>query len=108
MNLARVIGSIWATRKGENLDGLKMLLIQPLTGEGDPFGKPLAAFDSVGCGEGELVYFVTQYEATLAFAERKLVPTDVAIIGIVDRVDENSAYVLGPNGGGDVGKAGAP
>lgn len=107
MNLARVIGSVWATRKGPGLDGLKMLLIQPLTGEGDPFGRPLAAFDSMGCGPGELVYFVTQYEATLAFAERRLVPTDVAIIGIVDRVDDGSSYVLGPNGGGDVGKAGA-
>jgi ethanolamine utilization protein EutN len=107
MNLARVIGNVWATHKGPGLDGLRMLLIQPLTGEGDPFGKPLAAFDAVGCGEGELVFFVTQYEATLAFPERKLVPTDVAIIGIVDRIDENSAYVLGPNGGGDVGKAGS-
>ena len=108
MNLARVIGTIWATRKGPDLDGLKMQLIQPLTGEGEPFGRVLAAFDSVGAGPGELVYFVTQYEATLAFPERKLVPTDVAIIGIVDRVDENAAYVLGPNGGHNLGKAGAP
>lgn len=107
MNLARVIGSIWATRKSPGLDGLKMLLIQPLTGEGEPFGRVLSAFDAVGCGPGELVYFVTQYEATLAFPERTLVPTDAAIIGIVDRVDESAAYVLGPNGGGDVGKAGA-
>lgn len=107
MNLARVIGSIWATRKSAGLDGLKMMLIQPLTGEGEPFGRVLTAFDAVGCGPGELVYFVTQYEATLAFPERRLVPTDAAITGIVDRVDESAAYVLGPNGGGDVGKAGA-
>ena len=76
-------------------------------GEGEPFGRVLSAFDAVGCGPGELVYFVTQYEATLAFPDRPLVPTDAAIIGIVDRVDESAAYVLGPNGGGDVGKAGA-
>lgn len=107
MNLARVIGNIWATVKAPNVDGLKMLIIQPLTGELEPFGRQLMAFDAIGCGPGELVYYVTQYEATLAFPDRKLAPIDAAITGIADRVDDHSAYVLGPNGGNDVGKAGS-
>jgi len=78
VNLGKVIGSIWATRKAEGSEGLKMLLVQPVTGEGKPIGRPVSAFDSVGCGEGELVYYVEQYEATLAFPERTLVPIDVS------------------------------
>ena len=46
MNLARVIGSVWATRSHPGTEGLKMQLIQPVTGEGKPTGGPLAAFDA--------------------------------------------------------------
>ncbi len=104
MRLARVVGSVWATRKVGGIDGLRMQMIQPLTTELKPDGGMLAAFDSVGAGEGELVYFVSQYEATLAFPDRKLVPTDQAIVGIVDRLDDESERVLASD---DLGKAGA-
>lgn len=104
MNLGRVIGTVWATRSHPGLTGLKMQLVQPLTGEGKPAGAPLAMFDAVGAGPGELITFVTQYEATLAFAERRLVPTDAAIVAIVDRVDDESRRVLSSQ---DLGKAGS-
>ena len=103
MNLARVIGTVWATRKHPGIEGLKMQLVQPVTGEGKPVGRPLAAFDSVGAGPGELVYFVDQYEATLAFPDRPLTPIDVAIVGIVDRLDDDSQRVLGAGGRGEAG-----
>ncbi len=104
MKLARVIGTVWASHKHADLEGLRMQLVQPVTGEGRPSGRPLAAFDAVGAGVGELVYFVEQYEATLAF-DRPLTPIDCAIVGIVDRCDDASAEVLGPGGGR--GEAGA-
>ena len=104
MKLGKVIGSIWATRKAQGTDGLKILLVQPVTGEGKPFGKTLSAFDAIGCGEGELVYFVEQYEATLAFPDRPLTPIDVSIIGIVDTLEDQSAEVLAS---ADRGEAGA-
>lgn len=104
MNLGRVIGTVWATRSHPGLEGLKMQLVQPLTGEGKPQGAPLAMFDAVGAGPGELITFVTQYEATLAFSDRRLVPTDAAIVAIVDRLDDESRRVLG---GADLGKAGS-
>ena len=103
MILARVVGNVWASRKHSGLAGLKMLLVQPVTGEGTPYGAPRAAFDSVGCGPGELVYYVEQYEATLAFPERRLVPIDCAIVGIVDSLEDASAEVLAADG---LGKAG--
>jgi ethanolamine utilization protein EutN len=104
VNLARVIGSIWATRRSPGVDGLKMLLIQPLTGEGKPTGRPLAAFDAVGCGPGETVIFVTQYEACLAFADRPLVPIDAAITAIVEFLEDRTVAVLKA---ADLGKAGS-
>lgn len=104
MNLGRVIGTVWATKKHRGSEGLKMLLVQPVTAEGKPYGRRLAAFDSVGAGEGELVYFVEQYEATLAFPHLKLVPIDVSIVGIVDTLEDQTQEVLGST---DTGKAGA-
>ena len=102
MNLGRVIGTVWASRKHTGFEGLKMLLVQPLTGEGEPLGRPIAACDSVGCGEGELVFYVLQYEATLPFPERPLTPIDAAIVGIVDQHDDRRDEVL-QSGRGEAG-----
>ncbi len=108
MRLARVIGTVWATRKHPGMEGLKMLLIQPVSSDernsgGTVGGGALAAFDSVGAGEGELVYYVEQYEATLPFPDRQLVPLDVAIVGIVDRVDDESERVFSSPDRGEAG-----
>ncbi len=85
MHLARVIGRIVCTAKNETLQGLKLLLIQPLTPEGKPVGKPLVAVDSVGAGAGELVFWCRGREASFPFLPRE-VPTDCTIVGIVDDV----------------------
>lgn len=86
MNVARVIGTIWATRKHPDLEGAKIQLIQPLSCDQKPFGKPLAAVDTVGAGEGELVYYVTAYEAVIPFF-RPMVPIDASLVGIIDSID---------------------
>jgi ethanolamine utilization protein EutN len=86
MNLARVIGTIVCTRKDDLLVGTKLLIVQPLTMERKPFGDPIVAADTVGAGEGEVVFYVTAREATIPF-RRPLMPVDAAIVGIVDRID---------------------
>ena len=58
MQLARVIGHVVATHKDESLVGIKLLVVQPLTAERQPVGRPLVAVDSVGAGTGEVVFFV--------------------------------------------------
>lgn len=83
MNLARVIGDVVVTRKDENLHGLTLLIVQPLTPEREPYGKPLVAVDSVGAGVGEEVFFVRGKEASFPFYPTE-VPTDAGIVGIVD------------------------
>jgi ethanolamine utilization protein EutN len=83
MQLARVIGDIVATRKDENLVGLKLLLVQPLSPEREPVGRPLVAADAVGAGVGDEVFFVRGKEASFPFhpSEPAL---DAGIVGIVD------------------------
>ena len=87
MNLARIIGTVWATRKHKSLDSCTLKIIQPLDSNLKRIGTPIVATDSVGSGQpNELVYFVTSGEAPIPL-ERKS-PTDATIVGIVDRIDK--------------------
>lgn len=87
MQLARVIGTVVATRKYRDLDGIKFLIVQPLTKEQQPVGKPVVAADATyQAGPGELVFVVGSREAAQALPE-PFVPVDHAIVGIVDDVD---------------------
>ena len=83
MQLAKVIGEVVATMKDANLDGQKLLVLQPLASDGAPAGRTLVALDSVGAGVGENVFFVRGREAAFPFYPAEP-PTDAAIIGIVD------------------------
>jgi ethanolamine utilization protein EutN len=86
LHLARVIGDVVMTHKDENLAGIKLLLVQPLTPDREPAGRPLVAVDSVGAGVGEEVFFVRGKEASFPFYPA-LPPVDAGIVGIVDRWD---------------------
>jgi ethanolamine utilization protein EutN len=86
MQLARVIGDVIATRKDENLVGIKLLVVQPLTPDHQPTGRPLVAVDSVGAGLGEEVFFVRGKEASFPFYPVEA-PVDAGIVGIVDHWD---------------------
>jgi microcompartment protein CcmK/EutM len=83
--LGRVIGCLWATAKDPALEGLRFLVVQPLTPELKTTGKRLICADSTGAGAGELVYWVRGREASMPFLPRQ-VPADATIIGIVDEV----------------------
>ena len=83
MNLARVIGTVVATTKDPGLVGRALLVVQPLSPDGEAVGRSLVAVDSVGAGIGEDVFFVRGREAALPFLPVS-VPTDAAITGICD------------------------
>jgi microcompartment protein CcmK/EutM len=83
MQIARVIGDVVVTRKDENLSGLKLLILQPLTPNREPAGRTLIAVDSVGAGVGEEVFFVRGKEASFPFYPVEA-PVDAGIVGIVD------------------------
>ena len=86
MQLARIIGTVVATRKDANLVSLTLLVVQPLTPERQPAGRPLVAVDAVGAGVGEEVFFVRGKEAGFPFYPLEA-PVDAGIVGIVDRWD---------------------
>lgn len=92
MFLARVEGSVVATKKDASMSGRKLLLVRPqLVDDKDPTrfrpgANTIVAVDSVGAGQGELVMFCQGSSARLA-PNLKDAPVDAVIIGIVDTVD---------------------
>jgi ethanolamine utilization protein EutN len=92
MFLARVEGSVVATKKDPSMSGRKLLLVRPqLVDDKDPTkfragANTIIAVDSVGAGLGELVMFCQGSSARLA-PNLKDAPVDAVIIGIVDVVD---------------------
>ena len=87
MQIARVVGTVVATQKNRKLEGAKLLLVQPLTLDGQPRGATLLAIDSVGAGVGERVLVVIEGKAAGQALGRKAAPVDAAIIGIIDAVE---------------------
>ena len=83
MQVARVIGDVVATRKDENLTGLKLLVLQPVDTNRQPSGRTLVAADAAGAGTGEFVFFVRGREAAFPFYPVEA-PVDAAVVGIVD------------------------
>jgi len=92
MFLARVEGTVVATKKDPNMQGRKLLLLRPqLVDEKDPTRfrpgvNTIVAVDSVGAGVGEMVMFTQGSSARLAPGMRDA-PVDAVVIGIVDTVD---------------------
>lgn len=87
MQFARVIGTVVATTKYEGLEGVKFLVVQPLSKKQEPVGEPVVAADGTAqAGPGELVFIVGSREAAQAMPE-VFVPVDHAIVGIVDDVE---------------------
>src|SRR2546429_3369498 len=92
MFLAKVEGTLVATKKDPSMDGRKLLLVRPqLVDDKDPTKfrpgtNTIVAVDSVGAGIGEMVLFCQGSSARLA-PSLKDAPADAVIIGIVDEVD---------------------
>jgi microcompartment protein CcmK/EutM len=85
MILARVVGSVVATRKDPRLEGSKLLIVRPITPEGKEEGAYLVAVDTVGAGSRETVLIVSGSSARMAEGCKDK-PVDSSIIGIVDTV----------------------
>jgi microcompartment protein CcmK/EutM len=85
MLLARVVGTVVATRKDERLVSNKLLLVRPTDPKGKPDGGYLVAVDTVDAGVGEAVLIVSGSSARMA-SGMKDCPVDAAIVGIIDSV----------------------
>ena len=83
MQLGRVVGTVVLNNRNEALEGVKLLLVQPMSPSREPVGRVIVAADSVGAGTGEDVFFVCGKEASFPCYPTE-VPADAGIVGIVD------------------------
>jgi microcompartment protein CcmK/EutM len=86
MILAKVVGTVVATRKDERLVSNKLLVVRPVDPAGSPEGNYLVAVDTVDAGAGETVLIVSGSSARMA-AGLKDCPVDAAIVGVIDHID---------------------
>lgn len=90
MILARVIGTVWATRKDPKLTGLKFLLVRHLDFDYSEKNAHSVAVDSVGAGVGEVVLCASGSSARLTESTDGT-PVDTVVMAIVDKVDLDAA-----------------
>ena len=87
MQVAKVIGNIWATRKDDKLSGLKLLLVKPVDVlDETAYKTPLVAADTIGAGVGETVIVVGGSSARNAAGDVSI-PVDATVVGIVDDLE---------------------
>jgi microcompartment protein CcmK/EutM len=85
MILARVVGTVVATRKDPRLEGRTLLVVRLVSPEGKDESGYLIAVDTVSAGFKETVLLVSGSSARMAEGCKEL-PIDTAIVGIVDSV----------------------
>jgi microcompartment protein CcmK/EutM len=83
MMIARVIGTVVSTQKESTLNGLRLLVCQPVNADGDKAGAALVAADAVGAGVGEMILYATGSSARQTIATQNR-PVDAVVMAIVD------------------------
>ena len=90
MLLGRVIGTVVATRKEEELIGLRFLVVKGCDANGNPTGSLVVAVDAVGAGIGEIVLYASGSSARQTKVTKDR-PVDATIMAIVDEVEVDGA-----------------
>ncbi len=86
MVLGKVVGTVWATRKDENLTGMKFLIVQHVDLDYRLREQFVVAVDSVGAGVGEIVLVASGSSARQTEVTKNK-PVDAVIMAIVDKLD---------------------
>lgn len=83
MQLARVVGTVVATRKEDSIQGLRLLVVRPLDEDGKESGNAIISADAVGAGPDEIVLIAAGSSARQTVMTDKK-PVDSVIMAIVD------------------------
>lgn len=86
MLIGTVVGNVVATQKNGKLEGLKLLLVQPLSLDAQPRGAPVLALDLIDSGAGDRVLLVQDGKAAQTVLDRGVAAVDAAIVGVIDHV----------------------
>ena len=86
MFVGKVIGSLWATRKDEKLNGLKFLVVERQLNDHQTGSSLVIAADCIGAGEGDQVMITTGSSARVSLNKQDT-PVDMVIVAIIDKVE---------------------
>ncbi len=86
MFLAKVVGTVWSTKKSPDLEGLRFLVVHPYDLEKEPTRNIVIVADRLGAGTGEMVMCAFGKAARTAIGNQDIA-IEAAVVGIVDRVD---------------------
>ncbi len=94
MFLAKVVGSVWATKKTDNLRNLKFLVVNPINLKKAPLTDVIVVADVLGAGVGEIVICAYGHAARKAIhpEEPASLSIEAAVVGIVDRIDVDTSF----------------
>ena len=98
MFLGQVLGTVVASARYPGLEGVKLLIVQPLDHKRKPKGSAIVAVDTFQAGHGEIVFLEDGREASFTL-QTTFVPIDAAVVGVVDMVDtvDSAGYHKGRN-----------
>ncbi len=86
MIIGEVVGNVWATRKNESLNGLKLMVVKRIDSYKSTESERFVAVDFVGAGIGDKVLVTTGSSARIAM-DNPDSPVDATIVGIIDEVE---------------------
>ncbi|MCP9494107.1 MAG: EutN/CcmL family microcompartment protein [Pyrinomonadaceae bacterium MAG19_C2-C3] len=86
MFLGKIIGNVWATKKTDNLEGVRFLIVHPYDLDHEPTKNIVVVADRLGAGIGEIVLCAYGKAARSAIGDQEM-SIEAAVVGIVDRVD---------------------
>lgn len=90
MIIGVVVGNVWATRKDESLNGLKLLVVKPVDYYAEADRPTFVAADFIGAGVGETVLVATGSSARKVL-NKDGTPIDATVVGIIDTVEVEKA-----------------
>ncbi|MCA1613792.1 MAG: EutN/CcmL family microcompartment protein [Acidobacteria bacterium] len=86
MFLAKVVGTVWSTKKAPDLEGVKFLIVHPIELDKEPARSVVVVADRLGAGIGEIVMCAYGKAARSAIGNQEM-SIEAAVVGIVDRMD---------------------
>ena len=86
MFLAKVVGTVWSTKKTPDLEGVRFLIVHPYDLDKEPTRNIVVVADRLGAGTGEMVMCAFGKAARTAIGNQDM-SIEAAVVGIVDRVD---------------------
>ena len=94
MFVGKVVGSVWATKKRPELEGLKFLVVKPLHLNTEPGSDVVIVADRIGAGVGENVICSYGKAGRIAVDDERM-PIEAAVIAIVDKFEIDPSHIEG-------------